>query len=238
MFDFDGLILETEEPIYRGWAEVFGEHGQELSWDLYSGMLGTSAGTASLFEALEGLLGRSVERDAITARRRAREVEAIEALPVLPGVRAHLEAARSLGIMVAVASSSTHAWVDGHLARLGLGGHWHCTVCREDVAPGRAKPAPDLYLEAVEKLGVEPGEAVAFEDSRHGVVAAKAAGLYCVAVPGPLTSAMDFSHADLVLRSLEEMSLREVIFRLTGEAPALLPPSDAGAPRGTSPTEP
>lgn len=219
VFDFDGLILETEEPIFRGWEEIFGEHGQQLSREFYASVLGTSGGSASLFEALERLLGSPVEREAITARRRDRERVAIEALPVRPGVVSRLGEARAMGLHLAVASSSTHAWVDGHLARLGLAELWDCTVCREDVAPGRAKPAPDLYLRALRELGVAAVQAIAFEDSPHGVAAAKAAGLHCVAVPGPMTSRMDLGGADLKMWSLEEMDLEEVIRRLTVRAP-------------------
>ncbi|MGH7775755.1 MAG: HAD family hydrolase [Candidatus Dormibacterales bacterium] len=238
VFDFDGLILETEEPIYREWEEIFGEHGQQLPGELYASVLGTGCASASLFEALERLLGDPVEREAITARRRDRERAAIEALRVRPGVISRLSEARAMGLRLAVASSSTHAWVDGHLARLGLGALWDCTVCREDVAPGRAKPAPDLYLRALGELEVGAVQAIAFEDSLHGVAAAKAAGLYCVAVPGPMTSRMDLGGADLKLRSLAEMDLEEVIRRLTVRPPGSpLPQEASGRPPGKSPSK-
>jgi len=75
------------------------------------------------------------------------------------------------------------------------------------------KPAPDLYLRAATALGVRPSEAVAIEDSPNGVAAAKAAGLYCVAVPGPMTRHLSFERADLVLASLADAPLSELIDR-------------------------
>ena len=73
------------------------------------------------------------------------------------------------------------------------------------------KPDPDLFLSVVECLGVSAQQAIAFEDSPHGVTAAKQAGLYCVAVPNPVTRQLSLAHADLVLESLEDLSLDELI---------------------------
>ena len=114
-----------------------------------------------------------------------------------------------------IASNSSRRWVAGHLERLGLDG-WACVRCREDVA--RAKPAPDLYLSAVECLEVAPWEALAVEDSGAGVMAAKAAGLACVAVPSALTASHDFSQADLMLGSLADRSFTEVAATILGPA--------------------
>ena len=116
-----------------------------------------------------------------------------------------------MGVALGVASSSSRAWVAGHLERLGLEG-WRCVRCRDDVA--RAKPAPDLYTAVVECMGVEPWEAIAVEDSGVGVRAATAAGLRCVAVPSALTLGHDFGGAHLVLGSLAEVPFREVAARL------------------------
>ena len=95
----------------------------------------------------------------------------------------------------------------GTLERLGLDG-WDCIRCFDDV--GRPKPAPDVYLAVIECLGIAPDEAIAIEDSSSGVQAAKAAGLFCVAVPGSLTPDADYSEADLVLGSLADRPFTEV----------------------------
>ena len=97
----------------------------------------------------------------------------------------------------------------GHLSERSLLSHFHCVRSRDDVE--HPKPAPDVYLAALDHLGVAPHEAIALEDSPHGVTAAKAAGLYCVAVPNDITAGLCFDHADLVLESLVECSLTQLI---------------------------
>jgi HAD superfamily hydrolase (TIGR01509 family) len=142
-------------------------------------------------------------------RRDARKTELIAALDVMVGVREYVADAKRLGLRLAVASSSSRTWVLGHLERLGLSADWDAVRTRDDVA--RTKPAPDLYLAAVEALGVAPNEAVAFEDSTNGIAAAKAAGLLCVAVPNALTAGMDLGRADLRLSSLMETPLERLL---------------------------
>jgi HAD superfamily hydrolase (TIGR01509 family) len=127
-------------------------------------------------------------------------------------VREAIAAARGLGLRLGIASSSRHRWVDGHLERLGLEG-FECVRCRDDVE--RAKPFPDLYLAVCACLGVEPERAVALEDSANGIAAAKAAGLRCVAVPNPMTVDLDLSAADLRLASLADLSVADLLERLT-----------------------
>jgi HAD superfamily hydrolase (TIGR01509 family) len=127
----------------------------------------------------------------------------------MAGVREYVADAKRQGLRLAVASSSSRAWVLGHLERLGLRAQWDAVRTREDVA--RTKPAPDLYLAAVKALGVAPHETVAFEDSMNGIAAAKDAGLLCVAVPNGLTAGMDLSRADLRLASLAETPLERLL---------------------------
>ena len=157
-------------------------------------------------------MGAGFDADAVSGRREARKMALIEALDLMPGVRERIGEAKARGMKVGVASSSTRRWVGGHLERLAFLEVFDAVTCREDGM--RAKPAPDLYLAAVDALGVAPEEAIAIEDSRNGIAAAKAAGLRCVAVPNELTSEQDLSAADVVLRSLEEMPLDAILARL------------------------
>jgi len=129
--------------------------------------------------------------------------------PALPGVVAALDEARRLGLRLGMASSSSRAWVSGHLTRLGLLDYFEVLRCAEDVEA--VKPDPALYRAALEGLGLAPHEAIAIEDSAHGVLAAKRAGLYCVAVPNVVTRGLDFSQADRVLKSLDEVPLAELV---------------------------
>jgi len=207
VFDFDGLILDTEWPDYQAWQEVYAERGHDLPLEDWLGQVGMGADliTFDPHGHLEGLLGVRLERQAVRAQRRARVLDLIAREEACPGVRATIAEARRLGLKLAVASSSPRAWVRTHLDRLGLGEAFDCIRCAEDVA--RTKPDPELYASAVACLGIEPVEAVAFEDSLHGLRAAKAAGLWCIVVPNRLTRGLSFPAADLVLPSLDEMTL-------------------------------
>jgi HAD superfamily hydrolase (TIGR01509 family) len=211
VFDFDGLIIDTEVPVYRAWAEVYERHGQRLSPEFWATIIGYGDDHFDPMGELERLVGRPLDREALQTARRARQREMTIALEILPGVREWRRDAAAQGVRLGVASSSSREWVTGHLERLGLDG-WDCVRCGSDVE--RTKPAPDLYLSVLECLGVAPRDAVAVEDSGVGVQAAKAAGMYCVAVPSSLTGGHDFSRADLVVGSLAEVPFAEVAARV------------------------
>lgn len=212
VFDFDGLLLETEGPAYQAWSEAYRDHGHELPQALWLEYIGREGSWFDALGHLGGLVGAGFDRDAVHARREARKTELIEVLGVMPGVRERIAEAKDRGLKLGVASSSTLRWVGGHLDRLGFRAVFDAVTCREDGI--RAKPAPDIYLASVAALGVAPAEAVAIEDSRNGIAAAKAAGLRCVAVPNALTAQQDLSAADLRLGSLAEMPLKDILARL------------------------
>jgi HAD superfamily hydrolase (TIGR01509 family) len=211
VFDFDGLILDTEAPVYDAWQAIYAEHGQILQFEKWAECIGTH----DLFdpaEELAALCGRALDCEALTARHRAECDALVAAQRVLPGVRDYLEEARRLGVRLGVASSSSRRWVEGHLARLGLREYFEVVRCRDDVRV--VKPDPALYLAVLEATGIGARDAVALEDSPNGVWAAKRAGLACVAVPNPLTARLDLAHADLRLDSLADLSLAELLARL------------------------
>ena len=213
VFDFDGLILETETPDFEAWSEIYREHGHELPRERWVENIGASAWPFDALEHLASLVSQTapLDREAVRAKQEARKVELVAALEMMAGVRDYLRDARRLGLKVALASSASGAYIFGHLDRLGLRKAFDVVVCRDHVA--RGKPYPDLYLKAIQNLGVTAGEAVAFEDSRNGIAAAKAAGLHCVAVPNPMTSALDLTAADLRLDSLGDLGMEELIRR-------------------------
>jgi HAD superfamily hydrolase (TIGR01509 family) len=215
VFDFDGLILDTEVPDFASWQELFDSHGATLEFETWAECIGTTDFSFDAYTHLEAQLGRAVDRAEVHARRRGRYLEMIAAESALPGVTDYLEDAKRLGLRLAVASSSDRAWVEGHLARLGLLAHFDATRCSDDVR--RTKPDPELYLAAAAALGVPPEAAIAFEDSPNGVRAAKAAGMYCVAIPNALTRRLPLEHADLILPSLAELPLKALLTRLAEE---------------------
>lgn len=211
IFDFDGLILDTEEPVFRSWVEVYQEHGAQLPFERWVEIVGSTTIGFHPQRHLEELLGRPLSQEVLD-RRIVRRTEFVHAKELLPGVLQHIEEARARGLKLGVASSSTTGWVKGHLARLGILDRFHCLRCRDDVA--NVKPAPDLYLAILECLGVAAAEAFAIEDSPNGITAAKQAGLRCVAIPNVITAGLDLSRADVVLSSLAEVSLAELLIRV------------------------
>jgi len=218
IFDFDGLILDTETPAFQSWQEIYQEHGCSFSLDAWAVALGTADRGFDPCAALEAQLGRSLDHTALRARRQARKFVLMEALAVLPGVAEYVEAAQRLGLRLGVASSSPRAWVEEHLARFGLLDSFNCVSCVEDVP--RAKPDPALYRRTLAALGLRPDEAVAFEDSPNGATAARAAGIFCVAVPNALTCWLPLEHADLRLTSLAEIPLDTLLTRVQRTRPA------------------
>ena len=215
VFDFDGLILDTEEPIYRSWLEVYKAHGEELPFERWINIVGSTTTGFHPQHHLEERLGRPLPQEVLD-RRIGRRTEMILAQTVLPGVVQRLDEARDMGLKLGVASSSTSDWVRGHLTRLGILERFDCLRCRDDVE--HAKPEPDLYIAVLDCLGFEPSEAVAIEDSPNGVAAAKRAGMLCVAIPNSITQRLDLSQADLMLGSLADVTLPELLERLTPTA--------------------
>jgi len=213
LFDFDGLILDTEVPSLAAWQRVYEEHGQELPLGRWADGIGTHGGFEPI-EHLEELVGAPVERERIDARRRAHELSLIEAEELRPGIAEYLAEAERRGLKRAIVSSSSRAWIDLHLGRLEQDVGWDAIVTA-DHDETRAKPRPDLYLEALDVLGVAAAEAVAFEDSPNGVSAARAAAIFCVAVPNPATSGLELGDADLVLGSLAKLPPAALLARFS-----------------------
>lgn len=217
IFDFDGLILDTETPELLAWQQMFREHGCELPIDVWADCIGRPHGYFDPYSYLAQLSGRPVDREATRVRRRAVSRGLLAKEGARPGVEAYLSEAKELGLKAAVASSSTVEWVCGHLDRLGLSQHFDCFTCAEHTT--NHKPDPEPYLCALRSLGIEAREAIALEDSPNGVKSAKAAGLYCVAVPNPVTGRLDLSEADQILPSLEALSLRDLVKQIETHPP-------------------
>jgi HAD superfamily hydrolase (TIGR01509 family) len=214
VFDFDGLIVDTEVPIFRAWQRIYRDHGHELPLDRWLTIIGTSSGTFDPVQELGDRVGERLDEKALDALERLYYAEATALQQLLPGVAEYLSEAHRLGLQTAIASSSTRKWVMEHLERFGIGGQFDAIVCREDVK--KTKPDPELYRTALQRLKVKPDDAIALEDSSNGILAAKAAGLYCVVVPNLLTADLDLSEADLRLLSLEAMSLPALLETVDG----------------------
>jgi HAD superfamily hydrolase (TIGR01509 family) len=215
VFDFDGLILDTETPEYESFQAMYQDHGMELSIDLWSLCIGTDGSLFEPYQYLEQCLGTPFDIEAARKRRRERYAERMsKAVPRL-GVIEYLQEAESMGLLIGLASSSRRAWVTGYLEQYGLLNYFKCILTREDVE--KVKPDPALYIKALECLGVLPSEAIAFEDSPNGLLAAKQAGMYAVIVPNDMTSPLTFGEHDLRLSSMSDMRLQEVLKHVTSQ---------------------
>jgi len=216
IFDFDGLILDTETPEYTIWQQIYRENGFELPHDEWGKIVG-GAGIAK-FDAAEHLSLLSQGRlDSVSLRSRHQleSYAVIERSSVLPGVLDYIHEAKRLGLKLAIASSSPHSWVDTHARRLGIFHYFDKVICRDDVGFGRVKPNPDLFLLALNQLQVQKKEAIIFEDSPNGVKAANRGGIFVVAVPNPVTATFDIGGAGLILNSLASMSLNNLSTRVS-----------------------
>jgi HAD superfamily hydrolase (TIGR01509 family) len=217
IFDFDGLIVDTETPALESWRRIYAEHGFDLSLDLWAGALGTTHGfdamehLASLVAGVDDLRATALRADAaaMIARRQALKESLSAGMGVLPGVVSLLDQAEALGMPCAVASSSSYRWVGGWLERLGLLGRFACVRTADDVV--RTKPDPALFLLAAACLGQAPAACLVLEDSPNGILAARAAGCPVVAVPGAITSQLVLPPADLLLPTLDALPLPELL---------------------------
>lgn len=205
ILDFDGTMLDTERVVYEAWREFYEREGQHLSVEDWLAAVGYVNGFDPRAH-LEKLTGRGFhwpDHDTWLSRR---TLEFVMPLPPFPGVRALLENGTRAGYRIGCASNSSADWVLPGLERLGLRGFFQVVRTRETVT--HHKPAPDVYLAALADLGVtDPAGSIAFEDSEPGVRAAKAAGLYVVAVPHALTRHQDLSLADELRDTLEGYEL-------------------------------
>jgi HAD superfamily hydrolase (TIGR01509 family) len=216
IFDFDGLIVDTETPAFESWRTIYREYGVELPLEVWQHAIGTNS--FDTYAYLEQLVGRPLDRAAVMELRMRRKRELSANQPLLQGVEQIITDARKMGLKLAVASSSDRAWVVGWLERHNLRRWFTCVLTADDVE--RVKPDPALFLAAAACLGVAPAACVVFEDSANGILAAKAAGMRVVAVPGPITRQLVLPPADLTIGSLDELPLRELLVQLAQPRPA------------------
>ncbi len=208
VFDFDGLLMDTETTSLRVWQRLWRYHGLELDVASFFAPHGGDM-IEHRYTTLAAAVGDTFDRAATHARRLEYRNELHASLPLSPGIEPWLDDARDLGLRRAIASSSPTDWVVDHLTRVGFLDRFELLACGDEVPA--VKPDPAVYALALTKLDVPPSAAVAFEDTAHGVAAAKAAGLRCVAIPHQHADRSIFTAADVVLHSAEDRPLREVL---------------------------
>jgi beta-phosphoglucomutase-like phosphatase (HAD superfamily) len=189
IFDFDGLIVDTESPAFDAWQKLYRDHGLQLAPEVWAQVIGTHEHRFDAMDHLESLHGAPLERKSLNARRVEHKLQMTGAQPLLPGVVELVQFATERGISLGVASSSSHQWVEENLERRGL-------------------------LAAFDCIRFEAGEAVVFEDSPNGIASAQAAGIFAVAVPNPMTASLNLDAADMRLDSLAALSPDQLLAAL------------------------
>ncbi len=205
IFDFDGVIIDSEKARYDAWQKVFSLYEKQLPIDEWIKNIGRAHYAADPFEILQKLTGFQLPCDDLQRRAKEYELEFVSNIPALPGVVRTIDEAEKLNITIAIASSSSRSWVEGHLRRLSIYDKFKTLVCREDTS--EHKPSPVPYLTAVKRLGCLPEEALAIEDSPLGIHSAICAGLKCIAIGCSITKHLDLSKATLQLESLNDLDL-------------------------------
>ncbi len=208
IFDFDGVCIDTETARYMSYKKICRDYGFDLPIVEWIKNIGKASWVSHPFDLLERETGYRLNRAELESRHRIIEEEIADEMPLSAGLLERLNEAKSLGILLGIASSSSHRWVDGHLKRRDIIDFFDVIICKEDTVLHKPDPAP--YKAALDRLGIVPANAIAVEDSEAGLASAKAAGLYCIAIPGNMTNGMDLGKADRIIKSLEEVSWREL----------------------------
>ena len=216
LFDVDGTLAETEEAHRQAFNKAFAQAGLDWDWspDRYRELLAVTGGKERIrhfieryrpgFEAPMNLDEYIAGLHAAKTDIYTRMVESGQ-VPLRPGVRRLLEEARRSGLRLGIATTTTPANVTA-LLRSSLAPEamdWFDVIAAGGVVPAK-KPAPDIYIHAMQVMGVSPDECLAFEDSENGVRSARAAGLRTLVTVSDYTRGQDFSDADLVLDQLGE----------------------------------
>lgn len=203
LFDHDGTLVESEGQHWALWNQVLAPYGFALTKaqykDFYAGVP-TDANAADLVERF-GVQ----ETPQVLARLKNESAQAYlqaHAFPLMPGVRESIAGLQAAQLRLGVVTGARAYAIQATLRSHELAATFETVVSADDVV--HSKPAPDCYLLALQRMGLPPQEAVAFEDTEHGVAAAVAAGMACVAIPTEMSANHDFSAATVTLPSMQD----------------------------------
>ncbi len=206
VFDFDGVLIDSESPGFESHRRIYEQCGAALTVEEWCGQIGTyvEGEEEGWYLRLCERTTRSPERAVYEAERRRLFEELVPREP-MRGIRELLAELDSAGVPLAIASTAPARWVVTAAERIGVRALFRAIVTGDEVA--RRKPAPDVYLEAARRLGVDPSKTIAIEDSAPGIASARAAGMQTVVIPHWLTELHDLSGADLRVAHAGELSL-------------------------------
>jgi len=203
IFDMDGVIIDSEPLHFEVDIQVMKDFGASITQEQLEKYVGMTNPEMWKLIREEYQLQRTVSE--IIDYQLSNKIKILTAREMEPidGIRELLADLKASGIPVGIASSSPPVFIKAVLDKFGLLDAFNCIVSGEEVE--RGKPAPDVYLKAAELLGVEPASCMVLEDARHGIAAAKAAGMQCIGFVNPNSGNQDLSAADYVVRSIAEV---------------------------------
>ncbi|MCM3601268.1 HAD family hydrolase [Robertmurraya korlensis] len=210
IFDFDGLIVDTESVWYNVTKEVMLDYGYDLKLENFAKYIGTTGG--GLYDELSAISTQPIDRELVKSRTNELYQQRKNQFALREGVLDYLQAAKEHGLKIGLASSSSRKWVVDYLERFKILHYFEVIKTSDDVQ--KVKPDPELYVKALQELGVESNEALCFEDSLNGLTAAVGAGLNCVIVPNPVTQYLDFKGHVHRLTSMSELSFDALLDHL------------------------
>lgn len=205
IFDFDGLLLDSEWAAYGAWSAIYESYGQHLKLEKWVLCVGSGYHMFDPVFELETLTGLSFNRQELIATKDSLKSEACARLPLMDGAFELLKHLDEANVKIGLASSSSRSSIEKHLKRLQIDTFFDASVTGDEVL--RIKPHPDLFLKCAQLLLVQPFQCLVFEDSLNGVRSAKEAGMHCIAVPNRVTKFLDFSLADQRIESLRNFQL-------------------------------
>jgi HAD superfamily hydrolase (TIGR01509 family) len=208
VFDLDGLMFDTEALYHRITAELLAEKGKTFTAEIMRAMIGRRAPEAGLALKMLAGLEESVEDLLSVIQSRFRDQLEVAVHPT-PGLFVLLDRLRDAGLPLAVATSSQRVYAEGLLRSHGLRDRFEFILASEDVT--HAKPDPEIYLTAAERLGRVPASVLVLEDSPPGILAAKGAGAFAVGIPHDHSPADALRAADLIVDRLDDPSLLRLI---------------------------
>jgi len=209
IFDFDGTIIDTETAWYTVFKDAYAYHGVELSLETYAKCLGTNLQAFNPYTYLVTHHQVELDVEAFRTSIQQKHAELMEVEVIRPGILNLLQQAKEAGLQIGLASSSSRQWIDQYVDKLGLRAFFDC-YCTADTVTN-VKPHPELYLQALEQLGVCANEAVAIEDSPNGARAAVAAGLNTVVIPNTITKQLPFASGHYTIDALEQYDLQDLL---------------------------
>ncbi|MCW3111208.1 MAG: HAD-superfamily hydrolase, subfamily variant 3 [Segetibacter sp.] len=210
IFDMDGTLLESTEADYRAWEKVFNDYNQELPYEKYAPLLGVKSA-----DVIKNEIGFSDEQDVKRVLKEKFDyfVEYVNENPIKPvlAAEAFLKSLAHYPIKVALATSSRKEKMQMVLKQLNFLQYFETIVTGDEVANG--KPAPDIFLLAAKRLGLEPTDCMVVEDGPVGVAAAKSANMKCLAITAT-HEADKLSMADVIIDTYHEADFKEICERL------------------------